>query len=115
VEKYVDISKKKTILQRQESKEKTGVFTGSFAKNPINNDSVPIFVCDYVLNDYANGMVMGVPSADKRDYDFAISKNIKIIPIIDGAQKCIINDGKHINSPLVNGLNINQACKVIND
>lgn len=115
VEKYVDISKKKTILQRQESKEKTGVFTGSFAKNPINNDSVPIFVCDYVLNDYANGIVMGVPSADKRDYDFAISKNIKIIPIIDGAQKYITNDGKHINSPLVNGLNINQACKVIND
>lgn len=115
VKKYVDNSKKKTILQRQESKEKTGVFTGCFAKNPINNDSVPIFVCDYVLNDYANGMVMGVPSADKRDYEFAITKNIKIIPVIEGKEKCITTDGKHINSPLVNNLNIKQACKVIND
>ena len=115
VKKYIDKSKKKTILQRLEAKEKTGVFTGCFAKNPINNDSVPVFVCDYVLNDYANGIVMGVPSADKRDYDFAISKNIKIIPIIEGQAKCIMTDGKHINSPLVNGLNINQACKIINN
>jgi len=111
---YIANAKAKTILQRQEGKDKTCVFTGSYAKNPINGKLVPIFVADYVLNEYANGMVMGVASADKRDYDLACKYNIEIIPVIEGKEKCITADGKHINSDFANGLNIEEAKKAIN-
>lgn len=114
VKQYIETAKTKTLLQRQEIKEKTGVFTGSYAINPINNKKVPIFVADYVLNDYANGIVMGVASADKRDYDFAIKHKLEIIPVIEGEEKCITSDGKHINSDMLNGLNIKQATDKIN-
>ncbi len=112
--KYIDDAKAKTLLQRQEAKKKTGVFTGSYAINPINNKKVPIFVADYVLNDYANGIVMGVASADTRDYDFAKTYKLEIIPVIEGKEKCITTDGKHINSDMLNGLNIKQATDKIN-
>ena len=115
VDKYIQDSKAKTLLQRQEAKEKTGVFSGSYAINPVNNKQVPIYVADYVLNDYANGIVMGVASADSRDYDFAKKHNIEIIPVIEGKEKCITTDGKHINSGILNGLSIKEATKVIND
>jgi len=114
VEAYVAAAKAKTLLQRQEAKEKTGVFTGSYALNPINQKLIPIFVGDYVLNDYANGMVMGVPSADKRDYDFAKVKGIEIVPVIEGKEDCVEEDGKHINSGILDGLNIKDATKKIN-
>ncbi len=114
VSKYLETAKAKTILQRQEAKEKTGVFTGSYATNPVNNKKVPIFVADYVLNDYANGIVMGVASADKRDYEFAKVHKLEIVPVIEGKEKCITTDGKHINSDILNGLNIKQATDKIN-
>ncbi|MCQ2956976.1 MAG: class I tRNA ligase family protein [Mycoplasmoidaceae bacterium] len=114
VKQYVENAKAKTLLQRQEGKEKTGVFTGSYAINPINDKKVPIFVADYVLNDYANGIVMGVASADKRDYDFAKVHKLEIIPVIQGKEPCITTDGKHINSDMLNGLNIKQATDKIN-
>ncbi|MCQ3908897.1 MAG: class I tRNA ligase family protein [Mycoplasmoidaceae bacterium] len=114
VKQYIETAKAKTLLQRQEGKEKTGVFTGSYAVNPINNKKVPIFVADYVLNDYANGIVMGVASADKRDYDFAKVHKLDIVPVIEGKEKCITTDGKHINSDILNGLNIKQAIDKIN-
>lgn len=114
VNKYIEDSKAKTILQRQEAKDKTCVFTGSYAINPINKKKVPIYVADYVLNEYANGMVMAVPSADKRDYELAIKYNLEIIPVMSGKDKCITTDGKHINSGMANGLNIKEAKQVIN-
>ncbi len=114
VNKYIEDSKAKTILQRQEAKDKTCVFTGNYAINPINKKKVPIYVADYVLNEYANGMVMAVPSADKRDYELAIKYNLEIIPVISGKDKCITTDGKHINSGIANGLNIKEAKQVIN-
>ncbi|XQP55169.1 MAG: leucine--tRNA ligase [Mycoplasmoidaceae bacterium] len=114
VSQYIETAKAKTLLQRQEGKEKTGVFTGSYAINPINNKKVPIFVADYVLNDYANGIVMGVASADKRDYDFAKVHKLDIVPVIQGKEKCITTDGKHINSDMLDGLNIKQATDKIN-
>lgn len=115
VEKYISDANAKSILQRKENKQKTGVFIGSYAKNPINGKMIPIYVCDYVLSEYANGIVMGVPSADKRDFDFANEKQIEIIPIIEGYEKCIETDGKHINSDFLNGLNIEQAINIINN
>lgn len=115
VEKYIQVSKAKTLLQRQEGKDKTCAFTGSYAINPINGKKVPIYVADYVLNEYANGMVMAVPSADKRDYEFANKFKLEIIPVIEGKEKCITSDGKHINSGIADGLNIEKAKKVIND
>lgn len=114
VDKYIEDTKAKTLLQRQEAKEKTGAFTGSYAINPVNNKKVPIYVADYVLNDYANGIVMGVASADKRDYDFAKIHKLEIVPVIEGNEKCITSDGKHINSDMLNGLNIKQATDKIN-
>ncbi|MBQ0045553.1 MAG: leucine--tRNA ligase, partial [Mycoplasma sp.] len=114
VDKYIEQAKAKTLLQRQEGKEKTGTFTGSYAINPVNNKKVPIYVADYVLNDYANGIVMGVASADKRDYDFAKVHKLDVVPVIEGKEKCITTDGKHINSDMLNGLNIKQATEKIN-
>ena len=72
VEVYIDHAKKKTSLERSElSKEKTGIFTGSYAQNPFTEELVPIYVCDYVLGFYGTGAVMGVPSHDERDFVFA--------------------------------------------
>lgn len=114
VNKYVQAAKAKTLLQRQENKEKTGVFTGSYALNPITSKIVPIFVADYVLNDYANGIVMGVASADTRDYEFAKKHKLPIVAVIEGKDKCITCDGKHINSGMLDGLNIKEATEKIN-
>ena len=113
VEDYIKIAKEKTNLQRVESKIKTGVFTGGFAINPINKKFIPIFVADYVLNDYANGLVMGVPGCDARDHDFAKKHNLEIIKIIDGENEFNDGDGKHINSEMANGLDNKQANEVI--
>lgn len=115
VNNYIESSKSKSLLQRQEAKEKTGVFTGSYATNPINNQLVPIWVADYVIKDYAQGIVMGVADADERDFEFAKKYHLPIIQIMQGEKDiCHPNDGKHINSNLVNGMNIEQAKKVIN-
>lgn len=82
VEKYVKESTKKTEVERQASKEKTGVFTGAYAINPINNQKIPIWVADYVLVGYGTGAIMAVPAHDERDFEFAKKFNIDIIQVI---------------------------------
>ncbi len=82
VEKYVNLALVKSNIERQENKEKTGVFTGSYAINPINNEKIPIWVADYVLADYGTGAIMAVPSHDQRDYDFAQKYNLPIKEVI---------------------------------
>ncbi|MEM8629482.1 MAG: leucine--tRNA ligase [Chlamydiota bacterium] len=86
VDDYRQISLRKSDLQRKESKEKTGVFTGAFAEHPFTKAPIPIWVADYVLADYGSGSVMGVPAGDDRDFAFAKSHNIPILPIYQPQQ-----------------------------
>ena len=103
----------KSELERTElNKEKTGVFTGAYAINPVNGKKIEIWISDYVLSTYGTGAIMAVPAHDERDYEFAKKFNIDIIPVIEGADisKCAyIADGKHINSEFLNGLNKEDA------
>jgi leucyl-tRNA synthetase len=113
---YIEKTKSKTELQRKDlQKDKTGVFTGSFAINPFNNEKIPIYVADYVLNSYATGIVMGVPAHDQRDYDFATKYQIPIKFIIDAKDKskAYEEDGIHIDSHLIDGLHNEAASKKI--
>ena len=112
VDEYVkDCAKKSELERTQLNKDKTGVFTGSYAINPVDGRKVPIYISDYVLASYATGAVMAVPAHDDRDFEFAKKYNLPIIPIIEGAseEQCFTGDGKHINSSFINGLNNKEA------
>ena len=116
VEKYIKECEKKSDIERNDtSKDKTGVFLGSYAINPINNEEVPIYIGDYVLSSYGCGAVMAVPAHDQRDYDFAKKHNLKIKQVIEGdISKCAFEgDGKHINSDVANGLDNTKAKEAI--
>jgi leucyl-tRNA synthetase len=118
VKDYLDECSKKTDLERTDlSKEKTGVFLGSFAINPINGKKVPIYIGDYVLATYGSGAVMAVPTHDQRDYDFAKKHNLPMIQVIEGdcTKSAYEGDGKHLNSDFANGLNNKEAKKAITD
>jgi len=114
INKYVELTNSKTELERKENKEKTGVDTLLYAINPFNNQKIPVFLSDYVLNNYGTGAVMGVPAHDQRDYEFAKKFKLNITPVIEGGdikKGAYEEDGKHINSKLFNGLNKQQAIK----
>ena len=115
VEDYIKLSAPKSELERTNaSKEKTGVFTGAYAINPVNNKKIPIWISDYVLASYANGAIMAVPAHDERDYEFAKKFNLDIIPVIEGgdiAKEAYTGDGLHINSGFLNGLNKEDSIK----
>lgn len=116
VAEYVDATKSKTDLNRKDlQKDKTGVFTGSYVINPISNEKIPVYVADYVLNSYATGIVMGVPGHDQRDYEFAQKYHLPVKFIIETQDKTKANeeDGKHINSRLINGKNIKESSNII--
>lgn len=83
VDTYVEKAKKKSELERKENKEKTGVFTGSYAIHPITKEEIPVWIGDYVLPGYGTGAVMGVPAHDERDLDFAIKNNLEVKPVIE--------------------------------
>lgn len=99
------------------SKEKTGVFLGSYAINPINGKVVPIYIGDYVLATYGSGAVMAVPCHDQRDFDFAKKHNIEMIQVIEGdcSEAAYEDDGKHINSSFADGMNNEEAKKAITE
>lgn len=113
VEDYKTKAASKSDLERTElNKEKTGVFTGSYAINPVNNKKIPIWISDYVLASYGTGAIMAVPAHDERDYEFANKFNIEIIPVLEGgdiSKEAFIGDGLHINSDFLNGLNKQDA------
>ena len=115
VDSYISTSSAKSELERTNgSKEKTGVFTGSYAINPVNNKKIPIWISDYVLASYANGAIMAVPAHDDRDYEFAKKFNLDIIPVIAGgdvSKEAYTGDGIHINSSFLDGLNKEDAIK----
>ena len=116
VEEYIANCKKKSEIERTATdKEKTGVFTGSYAINPINNKKVPIYIGDYVLSSYGSGAVMAVPAHDTRDYEFAKKHNIEMIQVLEGdiSKEAFVGDSKHINSEFANGLDIKGAKEVI--
>ncbi len=111
--KYQESVKNKSDLERTElNKDKTGVFTGSYAINPVNNKKIPIWISDYVLMTYGTGAIMAVPAHDERDYAFAKKFGIDIIPVLEGgdiSSEAYIGDGLHINSDFLNGLNKEDA------
>lgn len=113
VDAYKKICASKSDLERTElNKDKTGVFTGAYAINPVNGKEIPIWISDYVLASYGTGAIMAVPAHDERDYEFAKKFNIDIIQVIDGediSEKPYTGDGIHINSEFLNGLNKQDA------
>ncbi len=119
VEQYKKLAASKSDLERTElSKEKTGVFTGSYAINPVNGKEIPIWISDYVLATYGTGCIMAVPAHDQRDYEFASKFGIEIIPVLEGgdiSKEAFVEDGLHINSDFLNGLNKKDAIDKINN
>lgn len=104
VAKYVEAAEQKSDVERQENKEKTGVFTGAYAINPVNNEQIPVWVADYVLMGYGTGAIMAVPAHDERDYEFAAKFDLPIIPVIKNGNEedsfthgegAMMNSGKY--------------------
>ena len=116
---YIKLSASKSDIERTDlSKEKTGEFTGSYAINPVNNKKIPIWISDYVLMTYGTGAIMAVPAHDQRDYDFAKKFNIDIIEVLKGgdiSKEAYLDDGIHINSDFLNGLDKESAIKTMID
>jgi len=111
IQKYIKETEKKTYFERQFNKEKTGVFTGLYAINPVNNEKIPVWISDYVLPDYGTGAIMCVPAHDQRDFDFAIKFNLPIKQVIKNTEgensnleKAYEGDGTMINSGKWNGM-----------
>ncbi len=111
---YIEKVATRSELERtQLAKEKSGVFTGAYAVNPVNNQEIPIWIADYVLVSYGTGAVMAVPGHDQRDYEFAEQFNLPIVEVVASengiAEEAYEQDGKHINSDFLNGLNNEEA------
>ncbi|MFL0268514.1 leucine--tRNA ligase [Candidatus Clostridium radicumherbarum] len=115
VEEYKENARKQTDIERQSlTREKTGVFTGSFATNPINGRKVPIWVADYVLATYGTGAVMAVPAHDERDFEFATKFKLPIERVIEGGDSLPFTEyGRLVNSGEFNGLTTEEAKKAI--
>ena len=109
IEEYITTTLKKSEVQRQSDSEKTGVFTGAFAINPVNKEKLPIWISDYVLMDYGTGAVMSVPAHDERDFEFAKKFDLKILQVVEGDELPFTSSGKLINSDFLNGLLKNDA------
>ncbi len=102
----------KSDLERQENKTKTGVFTGSYATNPVNEQRIPVFIADYVLAGYGTGAIMAVPSGDQRDWEFATEFGLPIVEVVAGgdiSHGAYSGDGKLVNSDYLNGMSVADA------
>lgn len=110
VKAYIEATKQKTDIDRSMDKIKTGVFTGSYAINPLNNKKVPIWIADYVLPHYGTGAVMAVPAHDERDFEFAQIHGLDIIEVVQGGSEgAYVGDGIHFNSGIIDGLYNDEA------
>ncbi|MBV7294325.1 leucine--tRNA ligase [Corynebacterium sp. TAE3-ERU12] len=110
VRKYRAEAAAKSDLERQENKDKSGVFTGTFATNPVSGEQVPVFIADYVLAGYGTGAIMAVPAHDQRDYDFAKALDLPIVQVVSGGDistEAFTGDGVAVNSANDSGLDIN--------
>ena len=113
---YRDAIAAKSDLERQESREKTGVFLGSYATNPANGKPVPIFIADYVLAGYGTGAIMAVPGHDQRDWDFAHDFGLPIVEVIAGgdiSEAAHPGDGVLVNSGYLDGMDVPAAKEAI--
>ncbi|MDZ7930994.1 MAG: leucine--tRNA ligase [Rhodococcus sp. (in: high G+C Gram-positive bacteria)] len=102
----------KSDLERQENKEKTGVFIGAYVKNPINGEQVPVFIADYVLTGYGTGAIMAVPGHDARDWEFATAFGLPVREVISGGdvtEAAYVGDGELVNSDFLDGLPVDEA------
>ena len=120
VKKYQEEAAKKSDLERTDlAKDKTGVFSGSYAINPVNKKLIPIWIADYVLISYGTGAIMAVPAHDERDWEFAKKFNLPIIEVlksdVDVQKQAWTQDGIHINSEFLDGLNKNDAIEKMLD
>lgn len=117
VEDYCAAAAKKSDLERTDlAKTKTGVFTGAYAINPVNGKPTPIWIADYVLASYGTGAIMSVPAHDTRDYDFAKAFDLPIIEVIQGGdvtKEAYTEDGVHVNSGFLDGLNVPDGKKAM--
>ena len=113
VDAYKKVCASKSDLERTElNKDKTGVFIGAYAINPVNDKEIPIYISDYVLATYGTGAIMAVPAHDDRDYEFAKKFNIEIIQVLEGgdiSKEAYTGDGVHINSGFMDGMNKEDA------
>lgn len=113
IEAYKESCASKSDLERTElNKDKTGVFTGAYAINPVNGKKIPIWISDYVLASYGTGAIMAVPAHDDRDWEFAKKFGIEIIPVLEGGnieEAAYTEDGLHINSQWLDGLEKQEA------
>jgi leucyl-tRNA synthetase len=113
VNAYLDKIKSKSDLERTDlAKDKTGVFTGAYAVNPVNQEKMPIWIADYVLMSYGTGAIMAVPAHDERDYEFAQKFELPIKEVVAGgdvSKEAYTGDGEHVNSEFLNGLNKEEA------
>ncbi|WP_206784274.1 leucine--tRNA ligase [Amycolatopsis sp. MtRt-6] len=119
IKEYRVAASRKSELDRQENKEKTGVFTGAYATNPVNGKQIPIFVADYVLMGYGTGAIMAVPGQDVRDWEFAEKFGLEIIRTVQPSEgfdgKAFTGDGPAINSGFLDGMDVAEAKKTIID
>lgn len=118
VEKYIADAGAKTNIDRMESKDKTGVFTGAYAVNPATNQNIPIWISEYVLMEYGTGAIMAVPAHDERDYEFATKFGLEITQVIDGESiegEAHVGKGKMINSGQFDGMDSEEAKSKITD
>ncbi len=120
VEAYRNFASTKTDLERQaEGREKTGIFIGAYAINPVNDERIPIFIADYVLAGYGTGAIMAVPGQDQRDWDFAAEFDLPIVrtvqPPPDFAGEAYLGDGRAINSDFLDGLNVDETKRRITE
>ena len=110
---YLKKTQLKSDLERTDlNKDKSGVFTGAYAINPVNNQRIPIWIADYVLISYGTGAIMAVPAHDQRDWEFATKFSIPMIQVLEGdsiAEKAYEGEGKHINSDFINNLGKEEA------
>ncbi|TWR24554.1 leucine--tRNA ligase [Mucilaginibacter achroorhodeus] len=118
IDAYIAQTKKKSELDRMaDTKTVSGAFTGSYVKNPLNGEKIPVWIADYVLAGYGTGAVMAVPSGDQRDYLFAKHFDLPIIPIIDiqniETEADPTKEGKYINSDFINGLSYKEATAAV--
>ena len=115
VQAYQQACAAKSDLERTESKDKTGVFTGAYAVNPVNGKEIPIWIADYVLTGYGTGAIMAVPAHDSRDYEFAVKFGLPIIQVVQPDDPAtpwrdfVGYDGKMVNSEHLNGLSVPEA------
>src|SRR5699024_7127731 len=119
VEAYIHEVETKTDLERTDlADDKTGVFTGAYAINPVNDEKIPIWIGDYVLMSYGSGAIMAVPAHDERDFEFATKYALPIVEVVAGGdieKEAYIGDGMHINSDYLNGLDKDKAIEVMID